>query len=349
VGRLGYPDLAARVLEEGKADFVALGRPLLADPDFATKARKGETDEIRPCIGCHECLARLRSRKALSCAVNPQCGDEERLTVRAAPVRKKVMVVGGGIAGMEAARVCALRGHVVALYDRSDRLGGTLHSAGRADFKQDIARLLSYQVGQLEKSNDIKIRLMTDVTPDAIKSENPDVVFIATGSAPLCEADGPGLDNARWLTPDDVYRDNLPRGKDACIVGGGSVGCETALYLAKKGWSVVLIEMLEAVAADLFEANRAMLLELLKQYGVSLFTRSKVREAGPSFVLVDTPGGEKRFAADLLVLCTGRQPVNGLVQAARELVKEIYVVGDCIAPRKIKDAIWEAFKLAITV
>ncbi len=349
VGRLGYPDLADRVLEEGKADFVALGRPLLADPDFAAKARKGEENEIRPCIGCHECFARLRARLSLSCAVNPQCGDEERLTVRPAAVRKRVMVVGGGIAGMEAARVCALRGHDVALYERSDRLGGTLHSAGRADFKQDIARLLGYQVGQLEKLDNIRIRLMTDVKPDAISSESPDVVFIATGSAPLCETDTPGLGNAQWLTPDDVYRHNLPSGKDACIVGGGSVGCETALYLAKKGWSVVLVEMLEAVAADLFEANRAMLLELLKQYGVSLFTRSKVREAGPSFVLVDTPGGEKRFAADLLVLCTGRQPVNGLVQAARELVKEIYVVGDCIAPRKIKDAVWEAFKLAITV
>jgi 2-enoate reductase len=250
---------------------------------------------------------------------------------------------------MEAARVCALRGHVVALYERDDRLGGTLHSAGRADFKQDIARLLGYQVGQLEKLDNIRIKLMTDVKPDAISSESPDVVFIATGSAPLCETDTPGLGNAQWLTPDDVYRRNLPSGKDACIVGGGSVGCETALYLAKKGWSVVLIEMLETVAADLFEANRAMLLELLKQYGVSLFTRSKVREAGPSFVLVDTPGGEKRFAADLLVLCTGRQPVNGLVQAVRDLVKEIYVVGDCIAPRKIKDAIWEAFKLALTV
>jgi 2-enoate reductase len=349
VGRLGYPDLANRVLEEGKADFVALGRPLLADPDFAAKARKGEEREIRPCIGCHECFARLRARLSLSCAVNPQCGDEERLAVRTAAVRKNVMVIGGGIAGMEAARVCALRGHVVALYERSDRLGGTLHSAGRADFKQDIARLLDYQVGQLEKSGNIRIRLMTDVTLDAIKSESPDVVFVATGSTPLCEADIRGIGGTRWATPDDVYRDNLPGGKDACIVGGGSVGCETALYLAKKGWSVVLVEMLDAVAADLFDANRLMLLDLLKQWGVSLFTQSKVREAGASFVLVDTPEGEKRFAADLLILCTGRQPVNGLVQAVRELVKEVYVIGDSVAPRKIKDAVWEAYKLAITI
>jgi 2-enoate reductase len=259
------------------------------------------------------------------------------------------MVIGGGIAGMEAARVCALRGHVVALYERSDRLGGTLHSAGHADFKQDIARLLNYQVGQVEQSGNIRIMLMTDVTLDAIESENPDVVFVATGSTPLCEADIQSLDDAQWVTPDDVYKDNLPGGKDACVVGGGSMGCETALYLAKKGWAVVLVEMLDAVAADLFDANRLMLLELLKQYGVNLLTRSKVREAGTSFVLVDTPGGQQTIAADLLILCTGRQPVNGLAQAVRELVKEVYVIGDSVAPRKIKDAVWEAYKLAITV
>ncbi|MCG6534976.1 MAG: FAD-dependent oxidoreductase, partial [Syntrophales bacterium LBB04] len=357
VGRLGYPDLANHILGEGKADFVALGRPLLADPDFAAKARKGEAEEIRPCIGCHECFARLRARLALSCAVNPQCGDEERLTVHPAPTRKKVMVVGGGIAGMEAARVCALRGHDVALYEQSDRLGGTLHSAGRADFKQDIARLLCYQISQLGKSNGVRIKLMTEVTAETIKSENPDVIFVATGSAPLCETDIKGLKDARWVTPEDVYQGNFPSGKEACdqargqacVLGGGSVGCETALYLAQKGWSVVLVEMLDAVATDLFEANRMMLLELLKQHRVSVITNARVREVMPTDVLVNTSLGEKRFDADLLVLCIGRQSVNGLAEAARELVKDVYVVGDSMAPRKIKDAVWEAFKLAITV
>jgi 2-enoate reductase len=349
VGRLGYPDLANRILEEGKADFIALGRPLLADPDFAAKARKGEAEEIRPCIGCHECFARLRSRLSLSCAVNPQCGDEERLKVRPASVRKKVMVIGGGIAGMEAARVCALRGHDVTLYEKSDRLGGTLHSAGRADFKQDIARLLRHQVGQVEDSGNITVRLTTDVDAETVKTQKPDVLFVASGSAPLCEADIRGFKEGRWFTPEDVYRDNVPSGKSACIVGGGSVGCETALYLAKKGWSVNLLEMVNAVATDLFEANRSMLLELLKQYGVSVLTGAEVREVTASDVLVGTPQGEERFSADLVVLCIGRQPVNDLVQAAQELVREVYVVGDCVAPRKIKDAIWEAFKVAISV
>jgi 2-enoate reductase len=349
VGRLGYPDLANRILEEGKADFIALGRPLLADPDFAAKARKGEIEEIRPCIGCHECFARLRSRLSLSCAVNPQCGDEERLTVRPASVRKKVMVIGGGIAGMEAARVCALRGHEVILYEKSDCLGGSLHSAGKADFKQDIARLLAYQVDQVGNSRTITIRLKTDVNAETVEAQKPDVLFIAAGSAPLCEVDIRGLRERRWVTAEDAYREDLPAGETACIVGGGSVGCETALYLAKQGWSVNLVETLDTVAADLFEANRMMLLELLQQYRVNVLTGAQVREATAGAVLVSTPHGEKRFEADLLVLCIGRRPVNGLVRAVQGLAKEVYVVGDCAAPRKIKDAIWEAYKLAITV
>jgi 2-enoate reductase len=349
VGRLGYPDLANRLLGEGKADFVALGRPLLADPDFAAKARKDEADKIRPCIGCHECFSRLRSRKALSCAVNPQCGDEERLEVRRAMVRKRVAVVGGGIAGMEAARVSALRGHDVTLFEASDRLGGTLHITGRADFKQDITRLLRYQVGQLEKSGNIQIRLGTEATPEMLRADQPDVLFVATGSSPLCEVGIKGLGSSHQVTPEDVYRDDIPSGRNACIVGGGSVGCETALYLAKKGWSVVVVEILDEVATDLFEANRAMLLALLAQYKVRVFIRSEVREITPGAVMVDTPHGEERCETDLVVLCVGRQPVNGLAQVARDLAKETYVIGDSVAPRRIKDAIWEAYKLAITV
>lgn len=348
VGRLGYPGLANHILEDGKADFIALGRPLLADPDFAAKARKGEEKEIRPCIGCHECFARLMRRQALSCAVNPQCGDEERLAVRLAAERKSVMVVGGGIAGMEAARVCALRGHDVTLYEKSDRLGGILHSAGRAAFKQDVAQFLSYQVRQLEKSF-VNIKLMTEITTEVIKSQKPDVIFVATGSGAVGDAEIQGLGQRRWVTPEDVYKDNIPSGTNACVVGGGSVGCETALYLAQKGWSVVLVEMLSEVATDLFTANRVMLLELLREHGVKVLTGRKVREITSTVVVASTPDGEEKFAADLVILATGRRPVDGLAKEAQALVKETYVIGDCVAPRKIKGALWEAFKLAITV
>jgi 2-enoate reductase len=194
VGRLGYPHLADRILGQGKADFIALGRPLLADPDFALKAKRGEEKDVRPCIGCHECFVRLHKLQSMSCAVNPQCGDERRLEVCPAAKQKKVMVVGGGIGGMEAARVCALRGHKVTLCEKTDRLGGLLNIASKADFKHDVRRLLDYQMNQLSKLKAIEVRLNTEVTEKLMKKERPDTIFIATGSKPLLEGDIEGLE-----------------------------------------------------------------------------------------------------------------------------------------------------------
>ncbi len=348
VGRLGYPDLADRIIEQGKADFIALGRPLLADPDFAFKARVGEEKDIRPCIGCHECFARIPRRQGLSCAVNPACGDEARLTIHPAPERKRVLVVGGGIAGMEAARVCSLKGHEVTLMERSDRLGGTLHIAGLADFKQDVKRLLDYEVYQIEKSK-VRVRLRTNVTPEVLQQEAPDVVFVATGAGPEHGTEIPGLSQAQWIAAEEVYNDKMPSGRSACVVGGGSLGCETAVFLAKKGWSVILVEMCDQLSADLYKPNQVMLVEMLQQYGVQVLTNTKVTEVAPGAVVVTTPHGEEKCQADVVVIATGRHPENALMTASREYVRESYVIGDCVAPGKIKDAVWQAFKLAITV
>ena len=346
VGRLGYPDLANQIVKSGKADFIALGRPLLADPDFAAKARRGQADEIRPCIGCHECFARILREQSLSCAVNPQCGDEKRLDIHQASRIKKVMVIGGGIAGMEAARVCSLRGHKVTLYEKNNHLGGSLNFASQPDFKQDMRRLLNYQINQLGKIKDLEIKMSTEVTGEMIQTERPDVIFIASGSIPLREVDIEGLESTPFVTPEDVYERKIPEGSKAFIIGGGSVGCETALYLSKQKWSVVVAEMLQTVASDLFEANRKMLLELLKEHGVKVFTQTKVKKIMPQKVLVSSPDGDRAFETDLIVLAIGSQPVNHLMERAGRLVEEVYFVGDCVSPRKIKDAIWEAFKKA---
>lgn len=346
VGRFGYPDLANRIIEQGKADFVALGRPLLADPDFASKAKLGQTEEIRPCIGCHECFSRLLRQQTLSCAVNPQCGDEKRLDMVPTSKPKKVIVVGGGMGGMEAARISSLRGHKVTLYEKKDRLGGILNVSSQPDFKQDLGRLLSYQVHQLKRLRHLKIKMNTEVTEDLILAERPDVIFIATGSSPLRKVDIDGIETTPFVTPEEVYEGKIPKGSKAFIIGGGSVGCETALYLSRKKWSVVIAEMLPKLASDLFEANREMLLELLKEYKVNLLTQTRIKKVTPQKIFVITPNGEKAFATDLLVLAVGREPVNHLVKVAEKFVKEVYSVGDCVSPRKIKDAIWEAFKQA---
>jgi 2-enoate reductase len=346
VGRLGYPALADRILKEGRADFVAMGRPLLADPDLAAKARRGEIDDIRPCIGCHECLERLRNSQSISCAVNPQCGDERRLSINKTSSRKKVMVIGGGIAGMEAARVCALRGHSVNLYEKTDRLGGILKVASNHGFKQDLKRLMDYQVGQVQKMADLEISINTEVTEEIIQREKPDVIFLATGSEPITRANIQGLEQATFVTAEDVYEGRIPAGSRAVVIGGGSVGCEVALYLADQHWRVTVLEMLSGMAADLFSANREMLLKELTDRNVELVTNATVERVNSGEVVAAVEAGHKAFSYDLLVLSIGRSPVNELDDIAKRLVKDVYVIGDCRSPRKIKDAIWDAFKLS---
>ena len=345
VGRLGYPALADRIVKEGRADFVAMGRALLADPDLPGKARREEIDDIRPCIGCHECLERLRNSQSISCAVNPQCGDERRLSVNKTSSRKKVMVIGGGIAGMEAARVCALRGHSVTLYEKTDRLGGILKVASHHGFKQDLRGLMDYQVGQVQKMPDVKISINTEVTEEIIKREKPDVLFLATGSEPLTRANIQGLEQTTFVTAEDVYEGRIPTGSKAVVIGGGSVGCEVALYLADQHWRVTVLETLSSMAIDLFSANREMLLKELTDRNVELVTNAKVERVASGEVAAVVEAGHQAFTYDLLVVSIGRSPVNELADIAKKLLKEVYVIGDCWSPRKIKDAIWDAFKL----
>jgi len=346
VGRLGYPDLANRIIEKGEADFIALGRPLLADPEFALKAKQGRADEIRPCIGCHECFSRLIRQQTLSCAVNPQCGDEKRLEIAPAPKSKKIMVVGGGPAGMEAARVCAVRGHEVTLYEKGDRLGGLLNIASKPDFKQDISHLLAYQANQLKKLPNVKIVMSTEVSEEIIRVEGPDAIFLAMGSVPIKKIGIEGLEEIPFLTPVDVFEGRIPEGSRALVIGGGSVGCETALYLAQNNWSVTVVENLPEAATDMFEANREMLLKLMTDYGVEVITNATVKKVLPGKVFISGTRGLEEFHMDMLVLAIGRQPIKQLSEVSLDLAEEVYEIGDCQSPGKIKDAIWGAYKRA---
>jgi 2-enoate reductase len=346
VGRLGYPALAEEILEQGIADFVALGRPLLADPDFAHKARRGQDRTICPCIGCHECMHRMHMNQSISCAVNPECGDEVRLKLTPADRRKKVMVIGGGLAGMEAARVCALRGHEVTLYEKTGQLGGVLNLAGASEFKKDLRDLLEFKRRQLEGLAGLRVLSNTEVTLDTIRQEKPEVVFLATGSSPIRQAPIPGLADTPVILPDEIYAGATLSGNKVVVIGGGAVGCEVAWHLAEKGKRVTVVEMLPQAAGDLFMANRAMLLERLAQEGVELLTSTTVTRLAPGQVNVSSEAGPRTIEADAVILAIGRRPENQLYEALSQLVDEVHVVGDCLSPRKVKDAIWESFKTA---
>lgn len=349
VGRLGYPRLANQVLEKENADFVAIGRPLLADPDFVKKCRSGRESEIRPCIGCHECFRRIYQARSISCAVNPACGDERLYEIRKSSLKKKVLVIGGGIAGLEAARVSALRGHDVTLYEKSTSLGGLLNIIGRNSLKSDYKRLLEFQVAQVRKEG-VRLCLGQAVDIQTVKDEGPDVVFLATGSVPVeifrTTAESP----IPCVSALDVLCGNAEPGSSIVIVGGGATGCEIAVELADQATRVTICEQLSELAPDLFHANRDMILEQLAQKDVRIFTDTRFERIASRGVVVTTKdGSESLLEADTVIVSIGMRAANALLPGLIEIVDEVHSIGDCVSPRRVKDAVWEAFRNAIRI
>ncbi len=346
VGKLGYPELAERVLQEGKADFIILGRALLADPEWANKVKGGRWEDICPCIGCHEgCSGRQGKGKYISCTVNPTTGMERELTINLAQKKKSVLVVGGGPGGMEAARVAALRGHKVTLREKGDALGGNLIPASMPDFKQDYRILINYLSTQIKKLG-VAIELGKEATPEQIQKMKPDVVFIATGSTPIIP-EIPGVEKTKVVTAIDVLLGRKEAGESVVVIGGGLVGCETALYLAQKGKKVTIVEILDSIARDIPSPNRMHLLKLLTDTNVKILTETSVAEImDNSVVIMNKYGKRSRLENDTVVLALGLKSNRGLEEALKDKVPEIYVIGDCVEPRKVLNAIWEGFRFA---
>jgi len=345
VGRLGVPELAERVLREKKADFIALGRALLADPEWPVKVKEGRLDEIRPCIGDHDgCFRRILESKRLSCTVNPAVGNEREFRITPAEKPRSVLIVGGGVAGLEAARVAALRGHKVTLYEKSSELGGHLIPGSVPEFKQDLKRLRDYLVTQIRKLG-VKVELGKEVTPGLIEKMKPKVVIVATGSTPIIP-DIPGVEKDKVVTAVDLLLGKKDVGEDVIVVGGGLVGCETAAYLAKKGKRVTTLEMLEDIAVDLFHANREHLLRMLNEGHVNVLTRTNLMEITDEGVIVmDKQWKKKMIKADTVVLALGLRSERKLLIDLEGKVPELHALGDCVEPRKILHAIWEAFRI----
>ncbi|MBA7634825.1 Cinnamate reductase [subsurface metagenome] len=346
VGKLGYPELAERVLQEGKADFICLGRALLADPEWPNKVKKGRLEDIRPCVGCHEgCLKRVFDVKYLSCAVNPATGMEREFTIKPAEKKKSVLIVGGGASGMEAARVTALGGHKVTLWEKGDVLGGNLIPASVPDFKQDYRRLINFLSTQIKKLG-VTIEFAKEATAELILEMKPDVVFIATGSTSIVP-EIPGVGKKMVVTAVDLLLGKQEAGKSVVVVGGGLIGCETALYLAQKGKKLTIIEMLDGVMLDMYSANRMHLLKLLADADVNILTETKCLEITDNGITIaDKYGKRSTLEADTVVLAVGLKSTEGLLEALKDKIPEVYAIGDCVEPRKVINAIWEGFRTA---
>jgi 2-enoate reductase len=338
-------------LQEGKVDFIGLARYLLADPEWPNKVKEGRLEDIKPCVGCHEgCIARVRKNHYCSCAVNPATGIERELAITPAETKRSVLVIGGGPAGMEAARVSALRGHKVTIWEKASVLGGNLIPAAVPDFKDDYRRLLEYLRTQIKKLG-VTVELEKEATLDAIKEYNPEVVFVATGASHVIpEIDGTkdGIEKGKVLTAVDVLLGKGEVGKAVVVIGGGLIGCETALYLAKQDKTVTVLEILDTVVSDMVWGNALDLVKLLDDYGVSIVTEAhtqRIRDGEVDFT--NRNGDEKTLKTDTVVIAIGLKVADeAFVETLEATLPEVHVIGDCVKPRKILSAIWEGYRRA---
>lgn len=350
VGSFSEPEQAEQALREGRADLVSMGRALLADPELPRKAAEGRLEDITPCIRCNDgCIHRFFMGWTVRCATNPACGRETRYgRIERAERPLKVMVVGGGPAGMEAARTAALRGHQVTLYEKEDQLGGLLRAATVPDFKADLRRLMNYLSTQLDKLG-VRVELNTEVTPELVRQQTPDVLIVATGSVPV-RPDIPGLDRENVLTALDVLLGQVEVGQRIVVAGGGVMGCEVAAYLARQGRKVTIVEMLEDIATDVEPLTRMALLNLLSESEVEVIRGCCLDQVTDEGITVIDRGWQRCcIEADHVLLALGFQPTTELVEAFQGLAPQVHVVGDCLRPGKVIDAIIGAFDKAVAI
>lgn len=345
-GRMDNPDLALGAVNDGACDIVSLGRPLLADENYVNKLRTGKLADIRPCLSCQEgCMGRIQEYSALNCAVNPAACREKEAALSPALKSKKILIVGGGVAGCEAARVLALRGHKPVIYEKTNRLGGNLIPGGAPDFKEDDHALVAWYEHTLKELN-VEVNLNIEVTSEIIRENSVDALIIATGSKPKMFNLG---DNSKVYPAADVLLKNVDPGKNVVIIGGGLVGCELAIWLARDGKKVTLVEVqnkLLAVNGPLCHANSDMLERLVPFSGVEVLTSSKVLNTTEEGVLVDINGVQKEIKADSVVLAAGYSSESSLYNELKYEFSDIHLIGDARKVSNIMYAIWDAYEVA---
>ncbi len=353
VGRINHPLLAEDALESGKADLIAWGRSSLADPELPNKVAAGQLDDIAPCISCGQGCIRAfpqphkpLSRLGMTCLVNPFCGREREMEIKPASTSKKVIVVGGGPGGLEAAWVAAARGHKVTLYEREASAGGQYRIGAIPPFKQDVARAIGYYI-RMCKKHGVTFKMATEATAEEILSQKPEAVIIATGGEALIP-DIPGVGGDRVTTAASILEGKREAGLNVLVVGGGMVGCEVADFLGEHLHRVTLLEMLPEIGQDVPFPTAYFLFRRLKEYGVRIETETTVVELLEDGATVSKGGKRSRLIGfDTIVLAMGARPVNALKGQLERRVPELHVIGDALAARQAIDAIEEGAKIAL--
>ena len=350
LGAFQQPADIEAALAAGKADIVSMARGTIADAALVNKARTDKEDEIIPCIKCFHCLD-YRRASTFGCSVNPTVGREARLPLLVPPVgeKKKVVIVGGGPAGMQAAVTARGRGHEVVLLERDGKLGGKLNFSRQVPFKRDLCKFMDYLIHMVDKTG-VEVRLNTEATVELVESLQPDVVIAATG-AQAAVPPIPGVNGANVIIAEECYRKALAgedMGERIAVLGGGDVGCETAVYLAMElGKKVTLVEMADDIAREAPGIPKAAITEHMKKY-VEYRVNARctgITETGITYV--DAEGVEHAVEADTVVLAAGMKPRNDEAEAFRMIGEEFFAIGDCVTPKNVRTATRTGYDAAI--
>lgn len=368
--------LAENLIAAGQIDCVGWGRPLICDPEIGNKLKEGRLDDIRWCIGCNQgCFDMVFAAQPVTCLQNPQAGKEDKYQIIPTDSPKNVIVVGGGPGGMEAALILKQRGHNVTLYEKEGFLGGDLDLAAVPQGREDFQKAINYLINQLIK-NKVDIKLNTEVTAEMILELNPDAVILATGNISIIPKI-PGMDNPNVVMAKDVLLDKVDVGDNVVIIGGGAVGTETAIHIARSaaisaeialfliqhkvldieeairqyqyGKKVTILEMLPKIGSNIGNTTRWTVLGDMKYYGIESIPNATVKEIMNDKVIYEIDGEEKSIDCDTVVIATGVKPNNKLNEELKGKVKDLRLIGDAKNPRKALDAIEEGFKAAIRI
>jgi NADPH-dependent 2,4-dienoyl-CoA reductase/sulfur reductase-like enzyme len=349
IAKINTPGLAEEIIGQGRADFVAMARPLVADPELPNKAAAGRPEAIRGCVYCLEdCADKGVAGIGRCCLVNPFAGHEYDWPMNPAPVRKKVLVVGGGPAGMQAAIIADQRGHEVELWEQDRELGGQIRLAHLAPFKEEMAEALRYLRHRLAVGK-VTVRLGRQATAAAVVANGPDVVVAACGSVPACPPI-PGLDGAQVFHAREIYARRTPLGRRLVIIGGGDLGCETADWLSAPDREVTVVEIVTEVLHRMKKIPRQRLLARLAAKGVSVLTETRVDSVAPGAVhIIGKDGQARTLAADNVILAVGAESEKRLPAQLIGTTVEVLAVGDAKIPGNLGAALRSGTEAALAI
>ena len=355
VGRIIDPSMAEEILASNKADLIAMGRALLADPELPLKARAGKMDEILKCTGCNQgCIDRVNASmmkgisEGITCLVNPRVGREAETEITTASQPKRILVVGGGPAGLESAFISAMRGHTVSLWEKENVLGGQLRLVGMVPGREEFAEYILF-LEQRAAEEGVEVVQSKTATAESIREFAPDAVILATGAVPHIPSFVES-DSDRVITAWDVLNGKAPTHQDIVILGGGATGLETAHYLVEKNNRVTIVEATGMLGHDMGAIASFYLRNILKSAGVTIIRFAHAKRVFENNVLISMEGKEVLLdTMDTIVLALGAKSNNSLAREITGVIPEVYVIGDASQPRKALNAVAEGFDTGRTI